>query len=516
MKTEQLLFIIIIFLSACIIFRLFCKNEIPQIPLNIIPIKKIQIISPKNNVQLTDFENINLVSDTPGDWVSDIQGVLAKNTNNVNIDLIPGIHKIKVISSTLSSDVLTVKKTPYMYDNESAIGSNIYCMIAGYVFDNNVKKEFTIVISQLGSRQQSFNSRYVDKLNIIIGDTYYETSNYSRLNYQININNNMLYFTSNEMKIKNILTEQYINISFNFVLNKGEFDTTKIDDILFRLTSNKNDGLWKSFPLKNCSFANININNKDLRVDLSSVFGQYERNFVNNPKTYANFNMTFNIADIQNKTLYFAILTYPKRSQGSSIKIDLNEINIAVNIIAVVGIDKPALKVNLYPSKYGIQEKVVFATQKINFYDNTHYLSNFSEFYISFIDKYLVGITECNYLYDTGNFVNSDVKVTIVTGIGSFAGTNNDVYITFLNGKSYLLDKEKYDDFESNDSDTYLIKDPNLTKGDLSKFEIKLKPSLIYDDWYLREIAIYYKNKLISWNKPLVWLNSKNPIWKNY
>ena len=31
-------------------------------------------------------------------------------------------------------------------------------------------------------------------------------------------------------------------------------------------------------------------------------------------------------------------------------------------------------------------------------------------------------------------------KVIIVTGKGSFTGTNTDVYITFSNGKPYLLD----------------------------------------------------------------------------
>ena len=82
-----------------------------------------------------------------------------------------------------------------------------------------------------------------------------------------------------------------------------------------------------------------------------------------------------------------------------------------------------------------------------------------------------------------------DISLVVKTSEKSYAGTNGDVYFEVYKDdktriKKQVLDKAGYDDFESGDRDIYEISlDLPMAPQDISRFSIRLKESLMANDW---------------------------------
>ena len=113
---------------------------------------------------------------------------------------------------------------------------------------------------------------------------------------------------------------------------------------------------------------------------------------------------------------------------------------------------------------------------------------------------------------------NNFVQVEITTGTDWWSGTDNDVYFTLKDGKSYKLDSAK-NDFENGDTATYVISDNNINnKNMLNKFKISLIPYNVAsiseaDDWKLQKVKVFFKNDVVAQYSPNVWLTEDNPSW---
>ena len=508
-----ILLIIILFMIMIMIITITVKSKNVKITLN----NTISILSPVDNIKLSENEKVNFKSNIFADWKSDIQGTIGIRTKNITVDLLPGIHKITVSSPGKIDSSITVKKAPYIF-NGYKVGSNIYTMFAGYVYIDGKQTEFILSASELGTGQQTYNSKYRDSLTLKVGNYYYNTFTYKPTGYSIDINGNKLICKGENIQVKNMTTNLESKLSFNFVLDKYDYIISTLDQTIFDQLANKNDQKWIPYPLVNCTSCYISINNVKLNLDMNSIVGAYEHNFKASSIGSDNtFSYTYNIPDIKNKTMYFALGFYNKRPKGTSLNIDFNEIKYGFSFKADTVSKK--LEIFLYPLQYGIEAKMPIVEAEVDIGDNTLYLKNFSEYYISFTGEYLIGTTEFNYMYQTDPVVDKNVKVQIVTGkndlVDGLTGTDDDVYINFGN-KSFKLDKPYYDDFESNDSTTYFINDPSLTEADIKRFSIELKPGVIVDDWYLKEIGVFYKNKMVLWERPETILKSGNLVWYNY
>ena len=114
-----------------------------------------------------------------------------------------------------------------------------------------------------------------------------------------------------------------------------------------------------------------------------------------------------------------------------------------------------------------------------------------------------------------------NVLVEIKTGEEMWSGTDNDIYINFydiaMQKKSFKLDDPIHNDFERGSTNFYRIYNRRLQQSDLNRFSIEIKKdSFGVDMWNLASVKLYLDGRVIYSGNPGRWLNSDNPIWKNF
>ena len=112
----------------------------------------------------------------------------------------------------------------------------------------------------------------------------------------------------------------------------------------------------------------------------------------------------------------------------------------------------------------------------------------------------------------TPNPKGKDIKLVFKTSNVSYAGTDSQVVITFIDENNrpvpFYLDNPG-NDFEAGKTDTYIIDNPNIGLDSITKKDIKLEV-IGGGDWKVESLTIYYDEDLVKQYTLNTWIGDGN------
>jgi len=120
---------------------------------------------------------------------------------------------------------------------------------------------------------------------------------------------------------------------------------------------------------------------------------------------------------------------------------------------------------------------------------------------------------------DEGEPVES-IQVEVKTADVRWAGTNDDVYLRLGPGLQFPLDKRLYNDFESDDRDTYSVPIDDSVRdgmvvGDITRVQLEKESDGIAGGWKLGGVALRVNGRLIYDNQSINrWLEDDHREWR--
>ena len=205
--------------------------------------KGVEIIFPPDNYRITEDENITVISNEPGEWSTDKQGIVGYGSKS-SFNPVHGIQKLTVTTESQTSDSVTIKKTPYINKDGYVIGSNIYNILGGYFIDEyGYKKEFTISYSQYGTNHLSTDSLFLDTITLRLGNLFFNSYSYIKLTHSIQLGEDNIYtWIGTDIPFVNLIDKSVVIISFFFVLQSSDNKPSSIQKFLLSKTAEQNDG----------------------------------------------------------------------------------------------------------------------------------------------------------------------------------------------------------------------------------------------------------------------------------
>ena len=130
----------------------------------------------------------------------------------------------------------------------------------------------------------------------------------------------------------------------------------------------------------------------------------------------------------------------------------------------------------------------------------------------------------CVYTQAQIGWIDTYLKVRVITSRDRWSGTDNPIKIKFYRGRSnnqviYDLNTDNYNDFEMGDDDFYILPVYNSADPirDFSKFTISIEPVIgIIDSFKINKIQIYKNEDLVSDLTPNVWLTYDRKSWNSF